>query len=359
MGFEHKMSDDGVEYERKREHTREVVPTSEFCKLLGKNIGLASMDVRIRDEELLALKSAAKIEVGIANGRSISLAEVLSKYSLVPKTKLVLAYILAKSVWQFYDSDFMGVSWTTKSIQLFREGVDADNDDEPGVDWAPYYAFSLEQMVERGSVERLPRGQFLHRYPRILALGAILYELAQKNRWGKQAVSSAPASSTNRSELPTLEKTINDISFKIHNGVHDEEWPSIDLKNIQTLEDYRAIVTNCASEDFFRPDPEEKSLNSAKSCLQKTVEEAEEELTVAERRAILFKKVVAPLKEIVQTTGWVDELGNIQRYYMKGATIRLKDVGIISEEPLIQASQASEFVTNSGNSALHALDVSN
>lgn len=162
MGFGDEMCHDGVEDEARRYDATEVASTSEFCKLLGRDIGSGSMDVRIRNEKLFILQRAVEIEVDIANGRSISLADVLSNYSLVPKTKLVLAYILAKSVWQFYDSDFMGVCWTTRSIQLFREREDDDDDDEPGVDWAPYYAFSLEQMTERGSVERLPPGQFLH-----------------------------------------------------------------------------------------------------------------------------------------------------------------------------------------------------
>ncbi|UKZ60436.1 uncharacterized protein TrAtP1_001717 [Trichoderma atroviride] len=305
------------------------------------------MVVRIRNETLFLLQRAVEIEVNIANGRSISLADVLSNYSLVPKTKLVLAYILAKSVWQFYDSDFMGVSWTTRSIQLFREREDDDDDDdEPGVDWAPYYAFSLEQMAERDSVERLPPGQFLHRYPRVLALGAILYELGQKKSWERQAASLEPASSTNNIEPPTLERIINDTSSKIRKGVQKKKWPDISLKNTQTLEEYRVIVANCASENFFRPGLKEKSPNSPEQSLQKTAEELEEELTIAERRAILFKKVVAPLKEMVRTTGWVDELGNIQRLSMKGATTRLKDegpdLGKPKPETLLDTSRTSQ-----------------
>lgn len=380
MGFEDRMRHYSVEDEARRYDAREVASTSEFCKLLGKDIGSGSMDVRIRDETLFILQRAVELEVDIADGKSISLADVLRNYSLVPKTKLVLAYILAKSVWQFYDSDFMGVSWTTRSIQLFREREDDEDDDEPGVDWAPYYAFSLEQMTERDSVERLPPGQFLHRYPRVLALGAILYELGQKKRWENQATSLGLASSTNHIEPPTLERIINDTSSKIRKGVQRKKWPDINLKNTQTLEEYRVIVANCASENFFRPDLKEKSPNSPEQTIQTTAEELEEELTIAERRAILFKKVVAPLKAMVQTTGWVDESGNIQRFSMKGATTRLKDEGPDSRKPrletlldtsqtsqefptpphgILDSQRASRFVTNLGSSTLHALDVSN
>lgn len=343
MGFEDDMCHDSVEDRTRRydvmeetEDATKVATISEFCKLLGKDIGLGSMDVRIMDEVMFVLNRAVAIEVDIANGRSISLDDVLSNYPLSPKFKLVLAYVLAKSVWQFYDSDFMRVSWTTRSIQLFREraGDDADDvDDEPGVDLAPYYAFSLEQMAEGDAVERLPPGQFLHRYPRVLALGAILYELGQKKRGRKQTKSLAPVSPTSPTKPPTPEKMINDTVFKIRKGVKSKKWPDIDL-NMQTLEDYRIIVADCVSETFFRPDPKETSTNSAKQDLQKTAEELEEELTVAERRAILFKKVVGPLKEVVQTTGWVDESGNIRRDHIQGATARLKEEESTSEKPI-------------------------
>jgi hypothetical protein len=37
----------------------------------------------------------------------ISLANILELYHLTAKMKLALAYILALSVWQYYDSDWM------------------------------------------------------------------------------------------------------------------------------------------------------------------------------------------------------------------------------------------------------------
>lgn len=319
------------------------------------------MDVRIRDEVLLVLRRAVDIEVDIADERSISLADVLSNYSLVPRSKLLLAYILAKSVWQFYDSDFMSARWTTETIQLFREREDEDDDDEPGFHWAPYHTFSFEQLVERDSVERLPPGQFLHRYPRVLALGAILYELGRKRRQRKQIRSLATTSPTSPVEPPTPEKIINDTASAVRKGVKNRNWPDIKLKNIQTLEDYRVIVANCVSENFFRPDPKEKS--------QKMPEELEEELTVEERRAILFKKVVAPLKEVVQTTGWVDESGNIRPHHVKGAVAQPRSVALLNDTSQnSQTSQtptdgtqdtptASGFVINLGDSVLRVLDI--
>lgn len=332
---------DDVADSAKPEDAMAVSPASESCKLLGRDIGSGSMDVRIQDEQLHVLQRAEDIEVDIADGKSISLADVLGNYSLSPKTKLLLAYILAKSVWQFYDSDFMGARWTTESIQLFREREDEDSDGGPGVDWAPYYALPFKQTVERDSVERLPPGQFLHRYPRVLALGAMLYELGRKKPRKKKTRCLPPASPTSPIEPPTHEKVVNDTASAVRKGVQSESWPDMDLKDTQTLERYRVVVASCALEDFFRPDPPETSPGTPNQGLQKTPEELEDELTVEERRAILFKKVVVPLKEVVQATGWVDKSGNAQRQRVEGPTTRQKE-----EEYVLRRSGSVALLDN-------------
>lgn len=297
-----------------------VTTTSEFCDLLGRDIGLGSMDIRIKDEMLLVLKRAVDIEVPIANERSISLADVLRNCSLVAKSKLLLAYILAKSLWQFYDSDLMGVRWTTETIQLFRERDDDDDEDEAGIHWAPYYTFSFAGPAEPDSVERLPLGQFLHRYPRVLALGAILYDLG----WGRRG--TAPALPASPVEPPTLERIINDTAYRVRKGVRSAKRPDIGLRSIQTLEDYRLVVANCLSENLFTP--------NRMSGVLKSPEELEEELTIEERRAILFKKVIVPLKKVVQGTGWIDESGNIRCNRVRSAMAQLKEQGSVPNKPI-------------------------
>ncbi|KAF4454857.1 hypothetical protein F53441_2727 [Fusarium austroafricanum] len=319
VGFE---GNNGVEemIDSTKQNYDSVKTPGEFCELLGRDIGAAGMDIRIKNEMMLVLRRAVDIEVDIADERSISLAKVLHDYSLVPKGKLLLAYALAKSVWQFYDSEFMSVRWTTDNIQLFREKEEEDEENDGfSVHWVPYYTFSFGQLAETGSVERLPRhGQFLHRYPRVLALGAILYDI------GLPRPRSTANVSGSTTEPPGLEKMINDITARVRKGVErhrsqmrkkrGRSWPDIGLKDIQTLEDYRGIVENCVSEDLFRLDLEHG--------LQRTPEALEEELTIEERRAILFKRIVEPLKKVVQTSGWVDEFGNILPCHGEGSVTK-------------------------------------
>ncbi|KAI1286602.1 hypothetical protein F5Y03DRAFT_405879 [Xylaria venustula] len=338
MHFDIEKSDGGVKNWTTLDDAigSKVKSTSDFCGLLGKDIGPAGMDVRISDEVLLVLQGAVYIEVDIADKRTISLADLLIEDLLVPRTKLLLAYILAKSVWQFYDSNFMNAWWTTESIQFFRERV-GDDEDELDVDWTPYYAFSSDRIAEENSMERLPPGQLLHRYPLVLALGAILYELGRIRRPGKQKILISPL------EPPTLEKKVNDIASKIRR-LCKEPLLDIGLRDTQTLADYRMIVENCGSENFFRPNLQED--------LQETPEELEDKLTVEERRAILFKKVVVPLKRMVQTAGWVDESDIIRSHVIKGSTAQWKEKLRVLEEPgaavvLSDDAQASRTLTKS------------
>lgn len=334
--------DNVVQDSARGDDTTEISSASEFCELLGKDIGSVSMVIRIINEMFVDLNRAEDIEVDIADERSIPLAEVLHYNFLGPQSKLLLAYILAKSVWQFYDSDFMRIRWTTESIQLFQEReseeTDDDDKDERGVHWAPYYAFSFEEIMEGDSVERLPLGKFIHRYPRVLALGALLYELGLKRCPKKGAWSTASVPPT---EPATVERVTNNIAGRIRRGVKHKKWPDIGLKHPESLEKYRIIVANCASESLFRPKPTENS---------KTSLELEEELHIDERRAMIYSKVVFPLKELLQDIGWVNESGHIPRQCIKGnAAMPREDT--VSQKPtsellLTDTSQLSQGPTN-------------
>jgi hypothetical protein len=312
----------------------EIKSGAQFCELLNTDIGSVCKDIRIQDDILLHIKPPVGIEVDIADERSISLANVLERYSLAPKFKLLIAYILAKSVWQFYESDFMKVRWTAESIQLFPEKEDEDGDpEERGIDWAPYFALPYDDSSHGLCAERLPRGDIIHRYPRVLALGTLLYELG-RNRTKAKAPSQAATTSASPVEPPPLARILNDEMRRIQVQVYKNQWPAIDLKDTETLERYRLIVLDCASEDLFTPSPPEDS--------RKSLEELEEGLTIEERRAILFQKVVLPLKKLVQKTGWVDQDGKIQRKLVGGVAAKL-------QEAKLPSSNSAKFPADSPN----------
>ncbi|KAH6869555.1 hypothetical protein B0T10DRAFT_281115 [Thelonectria olida] len=157
---------------------------SDFCKLL-------------QSQELGCLKlrasSGGLFDDGIELSRdgislqapSVSLARVLASASLNKDSqrKLLLSYLLAKAVWQFYDSDWIAEAWSKQEVQFMQQRIDKlqnkvllnyrpfisaeFRDDAP-----PQGAPSLEGY---GVVAKTPKGT--HIFPKILALGITLLEI--------------------------------------------------------------------------------------------------------------------------------------------------------------------------------------
>ncbi|KAI3325795.1 hypothetical protein HD806DRAFT_491247 [Xylariaceae sp. AK1471] len=309
-----------------------IKSVSEFCQFLGVELGPVSLDVRIMDEVcdeddedvgLVDLDSAADVEVNITDERSTSLADVLNCGDLLPGNKLLIAYVLAKSVWQFYAWDWVIARWTSESIQFFREKKNSA-DGKSTVNWAPYYAFSFEEIPSEEHMERL-EGKITHQYPRVLALGALLYELGLKTG-STRPIGSGICPGSFRGK-------INSTAHTIRTGLDCEDWPDFGLKNPEVLAKYRLVVAACVDKSVFTPKPAELTTEAYKraldgpstgctspaevTILQKTPSQLEQELSIEDRRAVLYRKIVLPLREILQGAGWVDENGDINRRKMQ------------------------------------------
>lgn len=101
------------------------------------------------------------------------------------------------------------------------------------------------------------------------------------------------------------------------------------------LEKYRLIVAACVDKGVFTPGPADLTTEAcqsnpdqtSESCreevrvLQKTPSQLEQELSIEDRRAVLYRKIVVPLREILQGAGWLDENGNINRRKVKQQTV--------------------------------------
>ncbi|KAJ5507504.1 subtilisin-like protein [Penicillium freii] len=80
------------------------VDQGQFCSLIGLGADWR-LCLSIREGELLHCFEPLKQIVEHVPG--ISLAKILGNYYLTARMKLVLAYLIAYSVWQYYDSDWM------------------------------------------------------------------------------------------------------------------------------------------------------------------------------------------------------------------------------------------------------------
>ncbi|KAK8867391.1 hypothetical protein PGQ11_005969 [Apiospora arundinis] len=101
---------------------------------------------------------------------SISLADLLKATNLAPKSRLLLSYILAKAVWQFYDSMWMHQTWNKDNLHFMFEKTP----DFKAL-WVnqPFLCHAFDTNIIPQEKDNLR----IHQYPRILALGIMLMEI--------------------------------------------------------------------------------------------------------------------------------------------------------------------------------------
>ncbi|KAI1110422.1 peptidase S8/S53 domain-containing protein [Nemania sp. NC0429] len=128
----------------------------------------------------------------ILKSSSVSLATVLEKRKLQGdvQIKLLLSYLLAKAVWQFYDSDWMASNWSKDRIHFMRERISGSSEPQEVITLIhkPYFATELSPpsvfpsrvsqsgcSIEQDFMQRFSVDTHLH--PKILALGIMLLEI--------------------------------------------------------------------------------------------------------------------------------------------------------------------------------------
>lgn len=101
----------------------------------------------------------------------MSLTNILKNSSLTKKMKYLLSFLLAKSVWQFYDTKWINNGWTKDNVQFMFEYRQKDY--QPGV-------YLNEPFISASFNQNNPKNENIfrpHKFPRIKALGIILLEI--------------------------------------------------------------------------------------------------------------------------------------------------------------------------------------
>lgn len=255
------------------------VDQGQFCSLIGLGADWR-LCLSIQDGELLHCFEPLKQIVEHVPG--ISLAKILSNYYLTARMKLVLAYIIAYSVWQYYDSDWMKTKWTSETIQFMRES-NTSGDQSKLFTWKPYLSVHSNdedpQCYEYNKVAGI-----VHAYPRIRALGIMLVEIGIGFPLHEDEKQAQPLAARVNSEL-----------FKAFSYTKDEKrWKDFDYP------DYMSAVRHCLEPDTFNQAPyiEGSSTREWKEALK-------------QRRNILYDKVVFPLEDLLQGTKWMDDFTKI------------------------------------------------
>jgi len=219
------------------------------------------------------------------------------QHAVVAKKRILLAYVLAKASWQFYNSDWMNVGWTTDTVHFFYERRVDDDVEDPGVlDRCPYlFALpTINRQCPWTSAEYLPTEPVVHRYPRLLALGILLLKLGQQ----RLRYPAGPERCGNERECATVEERISTDLNDIRSTLRRKTWPRLDVQD-EVRQTLRSILDHCSNPRLF--DVEETA----------GVQEAGT-LTVEERRAIIYRRIVHPLQLLLDKLGWVDSSGNIR-----------------------------------------------
>lgn len=282
----------GDEFRRQPPPTRrdlEEINLGNLCRLLSLRAD-ARLCLTIQYGKLQRfLDSKPSRHIG-DDSQSVSLATLLRSYHLTAKMKAALAYILAFSVWQFYDSDWMSSPWTSETIQFVRQYGSGRNDGQDDLPKffpsRPYFSARFGDTVSSDFHEASIAYGEIHRYPRVRALGIMLVEI------GLGAV--LPRSEGEPGSLSETGKINKDWSLARQFSDREEAWPEFDYKN------YRTAVKNSLDPGLFAGSP------FAPGATDK--EQAD---GLRKRRKILYNTVVLPLEQLLQGTGWKEELHSI------------------------------------------------
>ncbi|OAL30829.1 hypothetical protein AYO22_01449 [Fonsecaea multimorphosa] len=256
-------------------------PTSatgvQLCNQLISPSG-SQICLHVDKDQLWLLEDCLPLEVHVLAFPSLSLSDALRIGRLSHEMKVILAYIIAKSVWEFYDSDWMSRPWSAEDIHFMQEKP-GNKRGEPLISInRPYLAVRWGEGDDRESESSNIVGQ-IHRYPKILSLGWILIEIAT----GKRARDLSQNDQVNvNSDWLSAREFLSRTS----------PWDEFDYKN------YWDAARNCFNNQFF--------LKGAMSSIGK-----ETFVDIESRRRMIMEEVVTPLEALLTGTGWIHDIWTV------------------------------------------------
>lgn len=249
----------------------------EFCELISKRCG-SCLHLTVSSGQLYILLDSLGREQQVEPIAGLPLGQVLDKFGLHFGMRPVLAYILARSVWQYYASDWMNSPWNSQTVYFMAERA--------GGQITAYFCKPY-QLIKFGAsrqnaVEYNPVVGMMHRYPRILALGIMLVELATGRSilTPDMDIQQCDARTTNI-QLCSIREILNTAAFE-----DDCTFPQ-----------YQAVIHKCLDPGLF------KNATASPTNPRENLEQ---------RRHILYEEVVYPLKLLVEGTGWNTEFHKLE-----------------------------------------------
>lgn len=192
---------------------------------------------------------------------NIPLAQWLEQTVHLPnRLKVKTAYTIARSVWQYYSSDWMAKPWTHESIVLVKEQISDGGFVRPHL----YLATKLDKLKER-VMDYYIAEDLMHMYPIILALGVVLIEIAAKQPLRPEG------------HFSWNETTINDY--------YEWAWKTASSGDFGNTigPAYEMALNNCLDAELFKAGP---------------IDGLRLDKHLKIRRSLLYDKVVLPLQQL-------------------------------------------------------------
>ncbi|KAJ5807719.1 hypothetical protein N7447_011175 [Penicillium robsamsonii] len=234
----------------------------EFCKLIDDQRG-NPVHFYIQSNVLKVIEPPNPIPCrGISSCEALSLGQWLEKVPHISnKGKSHLAYTIAKSVWQYYNSPWMMTPWTHESIQLLNEGTGLTGQGKPH----PYLTTKLARAIVKSN-DFYHASDLMHQYPHILALGILLIEIAVK-------------------QPLTGEECPHPLSETVINDYYTWAWTTAHRSNLKdTVHSlYEEAVNNCLNPELFGG---------------YSMRQSREVDEIRARQNALYEKIVVPLKRL-------------------------------------------------------------
>lgn len=225
----------------------------ELCSLLREDdtsrLKLRSTNRRLFQEGAeLRMSLVGKPLISLTSP-SVSLASLISASSLrgQMQRRLVLSYLLAKAVWQFYDADWMNEDWTRDTINFMRQ-MSAN---EASLSHKPFILSELQPVTSRPALEKRT-----HLLPRVLALGVVLLEI----EIGRTVIPVERGDNSKKDDHCWANK-VHSIAAEF---ISTEEWRI--RRSNQTPEPLADAIEIC-----LKPDLEILDLSSPRSSLYTTI----------------------------------------------------------------------------------------
>ncbi|KAK6335930.1 hypothetical protein TWF730_003305 [Orbilia blumenaviensis] len=256
-------------------------------------------------------------------GNGLSLGEFIEKMGVeTPETpRFRLAYILAKSVWQYYGSHLMKNPWTHKDIWLLEEERSAGEEYSGLVpSYCLHFTFNLEKPDDRIG-EYCPNGP--HRYPAILAVAMMLIEIIKGKLFDDEY-----------HQLPSYGIGQPYDYHKIR-AQYELAWLESLILKCHPI--YKEVVTKCFDRKIFDMAPFDH--DDPRNGLET-------------RKSIIYREIVLPLKtlmEMAEAFDGTNGLGphdGLGPYMVNCKTPETAPIKTVLSTPISDAeSEASTFTT--------------